>query len=371
MKHSKKLWFTTSIVAVLLTTVLFLNTANKGRATSAPAITAVAVEVTPVAVSSLSAHVSAVGTVAAAKDVEVSSETAGRVVHVLANVGDVVRAGQPLVVVDDELKIIAVDQARAQLIAAETHYRKTEKDFRRAENLHATGDLSDAELDAYRLGYRSAEAQFTSAEADLRYVQRQLDDTRIKAPVAGIVASRSIEVGEMVNPGKVIANIVDLSSMKVKLSIPEEEIAKVRVNQPAKVRVDMAGGEELPGKVMSVSAKTESPTGHTYAVEVVVTPAKGSVVKAGMFARVEITVASIEEAVVLPREVLTSEDGNSATLYVAEGDIARRRSVILGVRTGEQVQIVSGLSPGELVVSFGQKKLKDGATIQYQMYYPN
>ncbi len=368
MKRSRKLWLIVGAVSVALAVAILFNLTNKGQADdTALAVAPVAVEVTRVGTSPISNEISAVGTIAAWKDVDVSSEASGRITHVMVNVGDFVKANQLLALVDDELKSIAVDRAKAQLIAAETSYKKSQRDFQRAEQLRSNDDISDAEFEAYRLGYRSAEAACRSAEVDLRFAQRELEDTRIKSPIAGYVASKGVEIGEMVSRGKVVANIVDMSSIKVKLSIPEEEIGNVQVNQEATLRIDTAPQKVFDGTVFSMSSKTETPTGHTYAVEVRVKPGTGNILKVGMFGRVVIKVAEVPDAVAVSKEALVSEEGNTATVYVADGDIARLRSVELGVRSNDMLQVVDGLNVGDLVISFGQKKLKDGTVVRYQI----
>ncbi len=322
----------------------------------------VAVEVTPVSLSTVTATVSSVGTIEAMHDVMVSSETAGRITAVRVKVGDHVRAGEPLVIVDDELKKIAVDQARAQLLAAQTSFDKTKTDYERMQKLLTTGDVADIEVEGSRLAYRSAEAQLASASVGLRAAERQYEDTRIKSPVAGVVASRKVELGEMVSPGKEIANIVDLSAMKVKLSIPEDQIDLVRVGLPATLRVDSRPGEEFAGHVYSVGAKSLSPTVHAYPVEVVVN-GNPDVLRVGMFVRTDIVTKSVKDALTISKESLVSDDGKP-TVFVVERDTARLRPVSIGVRSGDVLQVLEGLRRGDVVISFGQRDLKDGSPVQ-------
>ena len=367
MKTRKRVLLAIAVIATLLGLIAITgvawkpNTSEASQSTSIP----VAVEVTPVSPSSITETVSAVGTISAMKDVIVSSETAGRVTKVLVKVGDAVRQGQHLVLVDDELKVIAVDQARAQLLAAETNFKKAHKDFERAQKLFTTGDIADVELEGNRLALHSSEAQHQSALVGLKYAQRQLEDTRIKAPIGGRIASRRVEVGEMVSPGKEIANIVDLSSVKVKLAIPEEEIGKIRLQQAASLRVDPFPGERFEGGVYTIGAKSETPAGHTYPVEVVVSSRNIDALKVGMFARVEIRANSAGNTLTISKESLVT-DGANPTLFVVENGIARIRPVKLGLRAGDVYQVLEGLREGELVISFGQKNLKDGAAVQYR-----
>lgn len=341
-------------------------TSTKSQADAQKAIVKpIPVEVSPVAIEDLQESISAVGSTAAMKDVMVASETAGRVTQVLFKVGDQVKQNQTLVRVDDELKEIAIEQARAQLQAAETNLKKAEKDYHRTEKLYQTGDVADVELEGYRLAYHAAEAQQKSAAVALKFAQRQFEDTRIKSPISGVAASKRVEVGEMVGPGKEIANIVDVSTLKVKLSVPEDEIGRLRLRQPVILRVDSRPAEEFAGTVYTIGAKSEMPNQHTYPVEVVVANRKGLPLKVGMFARVEIRVNSAMEALTISKESILNED-STPSVYVVTDHVARLRPVKLGIRAGDKYQVLEGLSEGDLVISFGQKDLKDGSPVQYK-----
>jgi RND family efflux transporter MFP subunit len=354
--------------AALLATVVIIAVSTRtsqADAAKAQQVRSAAVEVTPAARGDVEDVVAAVGSVDANRDVMVSSETAGRVTAVLVEVGDAVKKGQTLVQVDAELKEVGVQQARAGLLAAKTNMEKAKKDFERTEKLYATGDVADVELEGYRLAYHAAEAQYQSAVAGARLAERQLSDTRIASPIAGQVASRPVEVGEMVGPGKEVANIIDISTMKVRLSIPEGEVQKLRAGLAAELRVDSHPGAVHPGKVHSVGAKSESPNGHTYPVEVLVQNRPGALLRAGMFARVAVRTNSVKNVIVLDRNSLVEMDGRTA-VFVAKDGVAHLRPVTLGLNGITHAQVVSGLTEGELVVTFGHKALKDGAPVAYK-----
>lgn len=352
-------------VAALLIALAGVKTPTPGASVTANADRARAVEVTPVARGNIAEKLSAVGTIVAEHDVTVSSETSGRITRVLVSVGDAVRAGQSLVLVDDELKVIAVEQARAALLAAETNHRKARKDFERAEKLSAAGDIAEVELEGNRLAFHSAEAQYKSAAAGLSYAQRQLKDTRISSPIGGEVASKSVEVGELVGPGRAVMNIVDLRTLKVKAAIAEENIARVRLGQAAELRVDGVPGVVFPGVVCAIGAKADPPQSHTYPVEVVVHNRERSPLKAGMFARVDIEAGSADDALTVSKESVVNDDIQPA-VYVVEGNITRLRPVRLGIRAGDRVQVTQGVQEGDLIVSFGHRGLKDGSQVQYK-----
>ncbi len=352
-----------AVAGIVLVAAVLLIMSRPSQADAAKVeFRATPVEVTPASVSTIEEIISAVGSVEAMRDVVVSSETAGRVIAVKVNVGDPVTKGQTLVQVDAELKEVAVQQARAQLLAAKTSMEKAKKDYERTETLYASGDVADIELEGYRLASHSAEAQYQSALAGLRYAERQLADTRIVSPINGLVASRKVEVGEMVAPGREVANIVDVATVKVKLSIPEEDVVKLRPGQKATLRLDSHPGSTFEGKVYTISAKSENPNGHAYPVEIAVQNKNGTPLKVGMFARVEIQANSAKGAVSVSKEALVEEDG-TMSVFVAQNGVARLRPVKLGLQGGSLVQVLEGVNDGELVVTFGHRALKDGMPV--------
>ncbi len=363
----KRLLAVSAAAAVIVAGVSFLAfTSGKSQADNASLKSKpVAVEVSTATRTDLTETVTAVGTVAAFRDVMVSSETAGRVTAVNVRVGDHVRQGQTLVRVDDELKTIAVEQAAAQLQAAKTNLAKSRKDYERSEALYKTGDIADAELEAYRLGFHTSEAQYQGAAVALKLAQRQLEDTRIKSPISGVVASCVPETGEMVAPGQPVANIVDISTVKVKVSIPEEEIGKISMGQPATLRVDPRPDAQIKGSVYTVGSKAESEGGHTYPVEIIVRGQDVSMLNVGMFARVEVQARSAADAVAVSKESVIDAETKPA-VYVVENGFARLRPVKLGIRAGDRYQVVDGVQAGDVVVSFGQSTLKDGSAVQYK-----
>ena len=363
--RSRMLMIAAALLLAVAAIVAVSTRPSQADATHAQQVRAAAVEVTPAARGEVDDMVTAVGSVGANRDVMVSSETAGRVTAVLAEVGSTVKKGQTLVQVDAELKEVAVQQARAGLLAAKTNMEKARKDFERTEKLYASGDVADVEIEGYRLAYHAAEAGYQSAVAGARLAERQLADTRIASPIAGQVASRLVEVGEMVGPGREVANIIDISTMKVRLSIPEEEVHKLHAGQTAELRVDSHPGAVYRGTVHTVGAKSESPNGHTYPVEVLVQNTSGAVLRAGMFARVSIRTNVAKNVIVVDRNALVDHDGRPA-VFIAKDGVAHLRPVTLGLQGTAHAQVVSGLTEGELVVSFGHKVLKDGAPVTYK-----
>jgi HlyD family secretion protein len=151
----------------------------------------------------------------------------------------------------------------------------------------------------------------------------------------------------------------------VKLSIPEAQIGKLRLRQTALIRLDSRPGEEFAGTVYSVGSKSDMPSQHTYPVEVIVANRGPQTLKVGMFVRVDLRVNNAERALTISKESLLNEDA-SPSVFVVDEKIARLRPVKLGVRAGDRYQVLDGLHEGDLVISFGQKGVKDGSPVQYK-----
>jgi RND family efflux transporter MFP subunit len=198
------------------------------------------------------------------------------------------------------------------------------------------------------------------AEAQYIVARRQLKDTKISTPISGIVTARPVDIGAMVQNGMVVANVVDVSRMKVKLSVAERDAFKLKVGDAVEVVTDVYPGVTFPGKIATLSAKADE--GHTYPVEVVLANSKAHPLKAGMFGKVQFTSIGSTDVVAIPRQALVGSMKNPQ-VFVIDQQIARLRTIVIGGETGTSLGIVGGLKDGELVVTNGQNNLKDGMSV--------
>lgn len=337
------------ITAAALAAVIALLLHNKAQSTASVVnniSTKYAVTVAKAGERTLSETVSLTGVIAANRDVAVVSETQGRVTAVFSNVGDVKQSGSVLVQVDDELKKAAFD-------AAEVNYQKAKKDLERYESLYKDHTITDSQIESSRLAFKSAETQYIVA-------RRQYRDTKITTPIAGVVASRAVEVGTTVAPGSVVANIVDISKLKVKINVAESDAFKLKTGGKVRVFTDIYPATAFEGTVASISDKGDE--AHTYPVEVTLANSREHPLKAGMFARVEFGRTSDAHGIVIPRDAIVGSVKN-AQVYVVENDIARLRPVVVTNQAGTNVEIGSGLRAGETIVVNGQNNLKDNTPV--------
>ncbi|MGA7159849.1 MAG: efflux RND transporter periplasmic adaptor subunit [Bacteroidota bacterium] len=331
------------VVLFALMIVVLLNNKSKMQAKSKnDEVKFLPVTLVQVQKQVLSEDFSLTGTITAFNDVAVLSETEGRVTKVMVNVGDKVQAGAVLVQVDDELK-------QASYVAAEVNYQKLKKDLERYEKLYKESSVSNEQLESARLGFKSAEAQYIIA-------RRQYNDTKIKSPISGIVSARPVDIGAMVQKNNIIANVVDISTLKVKLNVAEEDAFKLKVGDTAEVTTDIYPGVTFTGKIATISAKGDE--AHTYPVEVQLANSAAHPLRAGMFGRVSFVSIRSGETLSIPRETLVGST-KDAQVFVVEQGIAHLRNVVVGAEVGTNLQVLSGLQNDEEVVLSGQNNLKD------------
>lgn len=309
------------------------------------------IEAYPVSVATVEeeplAHtLSLVGTIAANREVAVVAETQGRVVSLAFDMGDYRGAGTVLAQVDDELKAAAFKMAEA-------NFEKAKKDVDRFEALYKEKTATDVQLENARLAYKNAETQLVVA-------RRQYRDTKITTPISGTITERKIEVGSMVQSGMVIANIVDISKLKVELSVPEKDAFLLKVGSQVTVSTDVYPGVAFSGTVKSISAKADA--AHTYPVEISLNNNSEHPLRAGMFGRVEFTSVQRDHAVIIPREALIGSI-KDPQVYVVNNRKAELRKLVVGMETGTHIEILQGLSKGETIVVNGQNNLQDNVAV--------
>ena len=297
----------------------------------------------------ISEDISLVGTVTANNDVSIVSETQGKVTAINTKIGDYKSSGSILIQVDDELK-------KAALMSAEANYEKSKKDYERFQTLYKQNATTDAQLDAAKLQYSSAEANYIIAK-------RQYNDTKITTPISGVVTARNVDVGSMIQPGMVVANVVDISKLKVKVNVAESDAFKLQVGDKIDVTTDVYPGVTFNGRVETISSKADE--SHTYPVEIVIVNESNHPLKAGMFARINFATLAGKETIVIPRAALVGSVKNPKVFVVKNGT-AKERDIVLGQAAGTNVQVLGGLMIGETIVTNGQNNLTDGAKVQVQ-----
>lgn len=238
---------------------------------------------------------------------------------------------------------VAYAQAQAQYRAAEEHLK----------TLQMVG--KETQIQGAAAQVQSAKAHYESLEAQVTY-------SRVTSPITGIVADRPINVGEMANPGAPLVTIVDISRVVARVNIPQTDASSVKIGQPATI-TQPGAADPYEGKVTVVSPAADA---NTTTVQVWIEIENGAEsLKPGTAVHAAIATEIYKAATVVPvAAILPGEEGGTAVLTVSKDSIAHKRSVKLGVREGNQQQILNGVSPGEEVVIVGGLGLDDKAKVK-------
>lgn len=311
----------------------------------------VAVEVVRAESRTLSEAASAVGTLLSNESVVLRPEIAGRISAIHFRDGQVVARGAVLLTFDSAVQEAELQQARANLVLAQTNFRRTEDLFQRQFISERARDEAAATL-------KVQEAAVALAEA-------RLAKTRIRAPFDGVVGIRSISVGDYVKDGQDLINIEDVATLKVDFRLPEVYLPQLRPGQSAEVTSDA-----LPGKVFRAVVDAVNPQVDTGGRSVLVrghlANFRGNL-RPGMFVRVQLAFGERKGVVMVPEQALVPAGGSQSIFRVLAEDGASRAQnvkVAIGQRAQGWVEISEGLAAGELVVTAGQQRLREGATVR-------
>jgi RND family efflux transporter MFP subunit len=297
------------------------------------------------------------GSIRARNAVVVRAELPGRIASVAVRVGDGIRAGQLLATIDhDELDW----QARAAHAAVEVARASAEGarlEHARTKALHDGGAAPAAQLDAAGVRLSLARAQLAQAEAAAGLADEQVRKARLTAPIAGVVARRSVEVGAQVASGAEAFAVEDVSTLKLESAVDAAEWASLAPGADAEVTVDARPGETFRGKV-TVRAPSLDPGTRRAMIEIEIENGAGKLLP-GTFARATIAASRIQGAIVLPREAVVDAPGGALVWRLAGGK-AEAVKPRLGASDGRRVVVLDGLAEGELVATAGQAGLAQG-----------
>jgi RND family efflux transporter MFP subunit len=322
------------------------------------------VEVAPVEARQVEYTLLAVGSVEAFEQVQVTARVTGVVEKVRFAEGDQVAKGAVLAEIDPDRYRIAVDAARATLVKAEAAEPDAKAALARRQTLIAKtpGVVSEEELQAYQTRERLAAAEAGEARAALQLAEVNLRDAYVRAPLPGTIQTRTVQTGQFVEAGAVLATLLRREPLLLKCEVPEQDAARLRPGMKATFRVSGSATEHRA--VLTHVAGAASTTSRMVAVIGQVEEATPGLLRPGSFAEVQLRTGDRAEAPAIPQTAIRpSERGFLA--FVVEGEVARERVLTLGMRTEDgRVEVRTGLKPGERLVVRGAEGLKDGAKVR-------
>jgi membrane fusion protein (multidrug efflux system) len=299
--------------------------------------------------------IKAVGSLRTARGVDVTPQEGGLVTELHFDSGDWVKSGQLLV-----QQYIADEQAQLDGLIAAREF--AELNFQRNQNLIEENLVSEFDFDASQTEVQRAKA----AETNLRL---RIKKKSIRAPFAGQLGIRKIDLGQHIEPGDTIARLEARNQMLVDFPVPQREFGRLSLQQAITVYVDAWPGREFPGVIKAIEPQVERETRNIRLRGLLNNP-DGDLVP-GMFAQIDIKLPKAEQVVTAPQSAITySPYGDSVYVIeevVDESGVTRQQVsntfVVTGTKRGDQVAVVSGLEAGTRVVTSGQQKLRNGVYV--------
>lgn len=303
------------------------------------------VEVTLAARRPISSYFETQGTLEAENEVDLVARIAGPVVELLSEEGRKVTKGQLLARLDDR-------ELRAQLEVSQVRLDETERNFERVRSLHDSQLVSQEAFD-------QALAEFEAAKGDFESTRLQLEYTEISAPFSGRIVERYIKLAEHVENGSSLFRLSDFDPLLCRIQVPERELPRLRDGQRAELTVEAWPETRFSARVLRVSPVVDSSSG---TVRVTLEVRGEGKLRPGMFASVFLEMERREDALVVPKAALAL-DSLGDTVFVAENGVAQRRTLELGFRSEDLLEVVAGLGEGEQIIVVGQDGLGEGTPV--------
>jgi membrane fusion protein, multidrug efflux system len=331
-------------------------TARAPAANAAGAATerGIAVEVQRVTISNVIEDIHAVGTLRPNESLFVAPEIAGRVAKIHFNEGEKVKAGDVLVELDSAILRAEMAKSRSDLALAKANYD-------RASTLASQGNASLRARD-------EGQAAFLAAQANLTLAEARLQKATLTAPLGGMIGLRTVSVGAFISPGDKLVELSDVDTLKVDFRVPELHLANLRPGQSIRITADAIPNREFEGTIYAIDP-TVDVSGRAIRLRARVPNAEGAL-SPGLFARVKIIVEQRAGAIMVSESALFPESGKVWVYRIVDGK-AQRAEVTVGQRQPGSVEIRSGLTAEDMVVTAGHQRLRNGAAVAVARSEPN
>lgn len=323
---------------------------------------AVAVKVNAVASQDDAGFLTASGIIEATNSANLSTRMMGHVDKVHVKVGQKVKKGQQLISINNADLSAKQAQARAGISEAQAAFNNAEKDYNRFQSLFDDNSATHKEIDDMSAHYEMAKARLEGAKEMMNEVNSQFSYVNIVAPFDGVITSRTIETGDMANPGMPLISMEGEGSYEVMASVPESEIAKIKSGADVKVLVRSLQ-TEVSGKVTEVSSSARN-TGGQYLVKITLDESDQNILS-GMYATVQFPIESTKEAttILIPKSALVHRGELTGIYTVSQSNTAILRWLRLGRTYGDKVEVLSGLSADEVYVISAESKITNGTKL--------
>lgn len=363
---NKKLMYIAIAVIVMVTGIIAFRiytniSLNKQRASKASQGRTVAVEVAKVNKRDLIPVMSFSANLEPKWSADISPKVEGRIDKLYVDEGDRVSAGQIIAVLDTNELAAQVSQARGNWYAAQANLEQAEADLRRMEALASQGAVSLQALDSARYKRDMALGQVNSAAGNVDLLSARLGNAEIISPKDGIVVKRFLQAGYYAKVATPIVTIADTSVLLAKANVGEAEIGQINVGLPVKVEVSAYPGQQFAGEITRISPMAALPA-RTFTAEINI-PNENGILKAGMFAKAIVQGAVHKNIIAIPQSAIVMREDQKTVFVLQPDNTVRQVLLTLGYSGDGWIEVLEGLSEGDLIVTSGHNKLRDGMTV--------
>ncbi|GAF02356.1 efflux RND transporter periplasmic adaptor subunit [Saccharicrinis fermentans] len=303
------------------------------------------------------------GTIAAVKKSTISTRIMGQIDQIYAHEGDRVEKGQLLLAIRSNDIMAKKSQVEAGIIEADAAYKNAERDYNRISNLYKQASATQKELDDVSMHFNMAKARLEVAQKAKAEVEEMMTYAHIRAPYAGVITNLFVDAGDMANPGLPLLAVEALGEFEVMTRIPESEIDLVSKGDTVYIALKSCE-TNIKGFVSRVSSSSIL-SGAQFEVRISLLPTKmqEKALRSGMFAQVKLRKGS-NEKIMISKDLIVNRGQLTGVWTVGESQAALLRWVRLGKSDANQVEVLSGLSEGDLLIVECQERLYDGMAVR-------
>ncbi len=371
MNKIKSLFFI--VIMASMVTLSGCNHNSDAAQNKVPVTEAVPVEVALASHNPISASYRGTASLVADHEADVVAKATGVVMKIYVEEGMHVKAGQLLAKLDDADALAKAKQAEAQM-------HKAQATFAHAQAAMPKHLIAEFEYEQDKFDLQAQRAAYEAAKI-------QLQNTRVVAPVSGVIAQRKVKVGNMVQTNGVMFHLVGMNPLQAVLNVPERQLGILKPGQAVELQADALPGKHFTGTILRIAPVIDPATG-TFRVTCQFRD-DSDVLRPGMFARIDIVYDKQADALTIPRSALVEEDGATSVFIVEKapagkasaektktakadvktsavknhGLIAHLQKIKVGYSDGNQIQVLSGLKRGQRVITVGRNAVRDGTTI--------
>jgi RND family efflux transporter MFP subunit len=298
------------------------------------------------------------GTILSQTDANLASEVDGRITW-MAEVGDVVNAGEPLVVLDDTRFNITLNQNKSNIAQWQSQVRLFEKRLARFKNLKANNNMSQGELDAVEADLENAKQELAQAKLDLAFTQYQVEQSQVRAPFTALVVERLQSPGEYTGVGQTLLRVVNPDNVEVQVRAPLTVLPYVENGMMVNVQSKTHQVEEAIRAIVPVG----NANSRMMELRIAIKPGDFPI---GSAVRVAIPSSEAHDGVTIPRDALVLRKSGTFIYQLNENNEAQQVKVRTGVGLGERIEVFGEVDPKQHVVVRGAERLREGQKVRFE-----